>query len=57
MEETSDLTNGQVKLGFSKDGILVSILLLDLTDKEYADLKDSFKLYWIFFFVKSITYL
>ena len=57
MEETYYLTNGRVKLGFSQDGILVSILLLDLTDKEYADLKDSFKLYWIFFFVKSITYL
>ena len=45
VEETSYLTNGRVKLGFSQDGILVSILLLDLTDKEYADLKDSFKLY------------
>lgn len=45
VEETSYLTNGRVKLGFSQDGILVSILLLDLTDKEYSDLKDSFKLY------------
>lgn len=45
VEETSYLTNGRVKLGFSQDGILVSILLLDLTDKEYTDLKDSFKLY------------
>ena len=45
VEETSYLTNGRVKLSFSQDGRLVSILLLDLTDKEYSDLKDSFKLY------------
>ena len=43
-EEAFYLVNGRVYLGFSQDERLVTILLLDLNDEEYEDLKDSFKL-------------
>ena len=42
-EEAFYLVNGRVYLGFSQDERLVTILLLDLNDEEYEDLKDSFK--------------
>lgn len=42
-EEAFYLVNGRVCLGFSQDERLVTILLLDLNDEEYEDLKDSFK--------------
>lgn len=44
LEEEFYLVNGRVYLGFSQDERLVTILLLDLKDEEYEDLKDSFKL-------------
>ena len=37
------LTNGRVKLGFSQDGTLVSILLVELASHEYEILKNSFE--------------
>lgn len=42
-KETMYLTNGRVKLGFSQDGTLVSILLVELTCHEYEILKNSFE--------------
>ena len=42
-EEAFYLVNGRGCLGFSQDERLVTILLLDLNDEEYEDLKDSFK--------------
>ena len=44
LEEVFYLVNGRVCLGFSQDERLVTIILLDLNDEEYEDLKDSFKL-------------
>lgn len=44
LEEEFYLVNGRVYLGFSQDERLVTIILLDLNDEEYEDLKDSFKL-------------
>lgn len=43
-EEAFYLVNGRVYLGFSQDERLVTIILLDLKDEEYEDLKDSFEL-------------
>lgn len=43
-EEVFYLVNGRVYLGFSQDERLVTIILLDLKDEEYEDLKDSFEL-------------
>ena len=42
-KETMYLTNGRVKLGFSQDGPLVSILLVELASHEYEILKNSFE--------------
>ena len=42
-KETMYLTNGRVKLGFSQDGTLVSILIVELTCHEYEILKNSFE--------------
>lgn len=44
LEEVFYLVNGRLYLGFSQDERLVTIILLDLKDEEYEDLKDSFKL-------------
>ena len=44
LEEVFYLVNGRLYLGFSQDERLVTIILLDLNDEEYEDLKDSFKL-------------